>query len=45
MTIDDSSDSNLSDDDVPVIVTNHIPGDAECAGTASYSLEEGRVLI
>ena len=42
VTIYDSSDNDWSDnEDVPVIATNHVPGDVESVGTESSSSEEG----
>ena len=45
MTIDDSSDNDWSDDeDVPVIVNHHFPGDVESVGTVFFRRGGGEDL-
>ena len=41
--VEDSSDDDLHDDDVPVIVTDHVPGNVGSVETESSSEEEGEV--
>ena len=39
--VEDSDDDDLYDDDVPVIVTDHVPGNVRSVGTEYSSEEEG----